>query len=473
VATFEYDADGQRVKRVTPTETTIYAGLYERRTTVAGDEHTYYVASGDRGIAVVATAGTTRRTLYIHPDRNGSVDVVTDETGVVRDRQSFDAFGARRNAKWTSSAPPTKPNKWVHAGFTGHEDDPNGIVNTGARLYDPKIGRFLQPDPFVQNPLHSQSLNRYSYVENNAVSWVDPSGYSCVDVDGGKGYGAKCTPGEDKYGLEAPTTPTPAVVTSDGPPTARAVDPSSPGDHVEGTDSQATEGKGKRRDPDWMLTPEEKEVRDRAALVGLGNALVDVANAGIRSIDEANPFPTIPIHWLLKVPELTLRDEGSERKNQIAQNAHFRNRIGFMIVGTAASVVIGGLIMPGGGGRALEQAAAETAPTLPAYAGGKTAGVLRTAAGDTPLLSGYKGPSATMPRGTPGMNGNIKSHVEAHAAAIMRQQGIQEATLYINRVPCAGANGCGAMLPRMLPEGARLRVLGPDGYVKIFVGLRD
>jgi RHS repeat-associated protein len=67
--------------------------------------------------------------------------------------------------------------------------------------------------------------------------------------------------------------------------------------------------------------------------------------------------------------------------------------------------------------------AARGAPSLPAYTGGKTSGVLRTAAGDTPLISGYKGPSAAMPRGTPGMNGNIKSHVEAHAASIMRQQG--------------------------------------------------
>ena len=78
-----------------------------------------------------------------------------------------------------------------------------------------------------------------------------------------------------------------------------------------------------------------------------------------------------------------------------------------------------------------------------------------------------------MPRGTPGMNGNIKSHVEAHAASIMRQQGITEGTLYINRVPCSGANGCGRMLPRMLPEGARLRVVGPDGYDQVFVGSPD
>ena len=71
------------------------------------------------------------------------------------------------------------------------------------------------------------------------------------------------------------------------------------------------------------------------------------------------------------------------------------------------------------------------------------------------------------------MHGNIKSHVEAHAAAIMREQGLRDATLYINRVPCPGGMGCGAMLPRMLPEGARLRIVGPGGYDQVFVGLPD
>src|SRR5260221_2343552 len=46
------------------------------------------------------------------------------------------------------------------------------------RVYDPTIGRFLSGDPVVQAPLMSQSLNRYSYVVNNPLSLVDPSGYS-------------------------------------------------------------------------------------------------------------------------------------------------------------------------------------------------------------------------------------------------------------------------------------------------------
>jgi hypothetical protein len=64
------------------------------------------------------------------------------------------------------------------------------------------------------------------------------------------------------------------------------------------------------------------------------------------------------------------------------------------------------------------------------------------------------------------MNGSIKSHVEAHAAAVMRQQGLKDATFYINRIPCSGVRGCDAVLPRMLPEGARLHLRGPNGFRK-------
>ena len=47
----------------------------------------------------------------------------------------------------------------------------------GGRVYDPEIGRFLSPDPFVQYPGSAQGMNRYAYVGNNPLSFTDPSGY--------------------------------------------------------------------------------------------------------------------------------------------------------------------------------------------------------------------------------------------------------------------------------------------------------
>ncbi|WP_373726971.1 RHS repeat-associated core domain-containing protein [Bacteroides heparinolyticus] len=43
-------------------------------------------------------------------------------------------------------------------------------------MYDPVIGRFFSPDPFVQAPGFTQNYNRYSYCLNNPVMFTDPDG---------------------------------------------------------------------------------------------------------------------------------------------------------------------------------------------------------------------------------------------------------------------------------------------------------
>ncbi len=45
-----------------------------------------------------------------------------------------------------------------------------------ARLYDPALGRFLSPDPYVQMPDFSQNFNRYGYGLNNPPVYVDENG---------------------------------------------------------------------------------------------------------------------------------------------------------------------------------------------------------------------------------------------------------------------------------------------------------
>jgi RHS repeat-associated protein len=69
-------------------------------------------------------------------------------------------------------------NATTEMGFTGHEQlDSVGLIHMGGRVYDSALGRMLNADPFVQAPANSQSFNRYSYVINNPVSLVDPTGY--------------------------------------------------------------------------------------------------------------------------------------------------------------------------------------------------------------------------------------------------------------------------------------------------------
>jgi RHS repeat-associated protein len=116
----------------------------------------------------------TTATKYLHRDHLGSITSVVDSSGI--ESLSYDAFGNRRDATdWVGAAGTVSEER----GFTGHEHmDDVGIIHMNGRIYDPELGRMLSPDPLVPNPLSSQSWNAYSYVLNNPLKFVDPSGYS-------------------------------------------------------------------------------------------------------------------------------------------------------------------------------------------------------------------------------------------------------------------------------------------------------
>ena len=116
------------------------------------------------------------KTQYLHTDHAGSVDVVSTGTGALDERRSYDPFGARRNPDW--GKPPGALTNGTALGFTGHlGDEELGLVFMRGRVYDPKLGRFLTPDPFVTRVLSGQNWNRYAYVENNPLNYTDPSGF--------------------------------------------------------------------------------------------------------------------------------------------------------------------------------------------------------------------------------------------------------------------------------------------------------
>ena len=182
--TLDYDADQQRIRKsVAGGDVTVYLGdLYERVAHAAGStEHRYHVHAGARLAAVVTRGGSAAGTLYVHADNLGSIDVLTKEDGSVVERRSYEAFGARRDASWGSAASPGPA--LTTMGFTGHESEEDlGVVNMKGRIYDPKLGRFLTPDPIVAHPGVGQSWNPYSYVLNNPLRYTDPSGFQDHEV---------------------------------------------------------------------------------------------------------------------------------------------------------------------------------------------------------------------------------------------------------------------------------------------------
>jgi len=145
---------------------------------------------------------------YIVSDHLGSTSVLTDGSGMVSERDSYDAWGRRRNPDGSDAASCTAITSATTRGFTAQEHmDPVCAINFNARLYDPTVGRFLSADSIVPNPMDGQSFNRYSYVENGPLSATDPTGHDCPSHNGNDcnklqgGYGPPCYdcygPGED------------------------------------------------------------------------------------------------------------------------------------------------------------------------------------------------------------------------------------------------------------------------------------
>lgn len=185
---FAYDADYRRIKQCvpgcnTPTAVTTYlnalGGMSEKF--VSGGTTTWrdYVVADGRLVALRAKTGTTVTLRYFVLDHLGSVSVVSDETGAVTERLSYDAWGRHRHGNdWTDDPTCTSGSATTTRGFTGAEEmDAVCDVNLNARVYDPTIGRFLSPDSVTETVFDLQVLNRYSYVGNNPLSYTDPSGH--------------------------------------------------------------------------------------------------------------------------------------------------------------------------------------------------------------------------------------------------------------------------------------------------------
>lgn len=141
-----------------------------------------YIYAEGQLVAVHVKNGNADSLYYVMTDHLGSWNKVMDEGKNIVQQTHFDPWGNRMSyTAWNT--PQTQISFPFDRGFTGHEHyDRFKIINANARLYDPVIGRFFSPDPFVQVPDFSQSFNRYSYCLNNPVMYSDPNGESILAV---------------------------------------------------------------------------------------------------------------------------------------------------------------------------------------------------------------------------------------------------------------------------------------------------
>ena len=90
---------------------------------------------------------------------------------------SNDVWGKRLETNWNGNEVSESQTQGNQRGYTDHEHlDGIGLIHMNGRVYDPKLARFISPDPYIQDPYNTQSFNRYSYVWNNPLRHTDPTG---------------------------------------------------------------------------------------------------------------------------------------------------------------------------------------------------------------------------------------------------------------------------------------------------------
>ena len=175
--TYSYDGAMMRVKK---SNGTLYwrsiAGPALAETDLSGNILNEYVYLANRQIARRTGSGAV---YYNFADQLGSTRVVTDNLGHVCYDNDYLPYGDEAGPFTNTCTPNYK--------FTGYERDAEtGLDYSYARYYNHRIGRFMAADPDRSsgNVVQPQTLNKYTYVQNNPSSEVDPDG-TCDIVSAG------------------------------------------------------------------------------------------------------------------------------------------------------------------------------------------------------------------------------------------------------------------------------------------------
>jgi len=155
----------------------------------------YVIVGGNGVVAIYSRASGQADVLhYVLTDNQGSVDSFVDGATLSVTSASFSAFGMRRNAATWSGDPTNRAalDAISRQGFTYQTVlGSMGLNHMNGRVQDATTGSFLSADPFISDPGNTQNYGRYTYVYDNPLSNVDPSGFvDCMD-------GEMCSPGAD------------------------------------------------------------------------------------------------------------------------------------------------------------------------------------------------------------------------------------------------------------------------------------
>jgi RHS repeat-associated protein len=144
-------------------------------------------------------------TQYFLGDALGSMRQMTDGSGAVTLAKSYDPYGVAMQSIGAAAS---------QFGYTGEQQDTDGLVYLRARSYDPSLSRFMTRYMWSGDANQPMSYNSWLYGYGNPINSTDPSGYCTL-------FGvdlwfldppspAPCF-GSPKPGTPTPTLPSPGV----------------------------------------------------------------------------------------------------------------------------------------------------------------------------------------------------------------------------------------------------------------------
>ncbi|STZ69439.1 RHS repeat-associated core domain-containing protein [Myroides odoratus] len=136
----------------------------------------FYLDGDAYSATVIAKGENTPEYYYLHRDYLGSILAITNNVGTIVEKRHFDAWG---NVVFVKDGQNNDLSQltFMDRGYTGHEHlEGVSLIQMNGRLYDPIVKRFLAPDNFIQDLSNTQNFNRYGYVLNNPLTYVDESG---------------------------------------------------------------------------------------------------------------------------------------------------------------------------------------------------------------------------------------------------------------------------------------------------------
>ena len=141
------------------------AQVTEKQNTEQVKERTYIYGAG-------LIYETKDDEIYYHHYNNlGSTMYLTDDDGEILASYTYGTYGELLSGDNTLT-------HYLYNGRAGVSTDDNGLYYMRKRYYNTDIKRFINSDILTGSIDNSQSLNRYSYVQGNPVSYTDPFGLS-------------------------------------------------------------------------------------------------------------------------------------------------------------------------------------------------------------------------------------------------------------------------------------------------------